>query len=449
MKPHLLIIDGDREFQALLRRSLSPHYEIATATDRGSALDAFQATKPPVVLLDLGLLPSRGVAAESLATLAALLAVDAQVKVIMIGGAGDRDAARRALSSGAYDHAFRPVDPEELKLVLRRAFHLARLEHDLRDLRSRSSLDAFEGLVGDSPAMQAVFETIRKVAPTEAPVLLSGERGTGKELTARAIHRLSLRSNGPFVALDCSAVPGSLIETELFGREEDSPPLRKGKIELSHGGTLLLNQVGSLPRTAQARLLRFLQDLAIPRRDSEQGIPVDSRVIVATTTDLEPAVKAGAFRDDLFYHLAVVRIPLPPLRERGEDVVLLAMHFLATFRGSNGKSGVTLSPEALRTMRHFPWPGNVRELQSRIRRAVIMCDERQITPADLELGPLEATITLGQGTLREARERLEREMIRQALRRSAGRISTAAAELGISRPTLYDLMQKLGLERQP
>ena len=449
MKPHLLIVDDDREFQALLRRTLSAHYEIATATDRGAALDAFRATKPPVVLLDLGLLPSRGVAVEGLATLGALLAEDAHVKVIVISGLGERDAARRAISSGAYDHAFRSVDPDDLKLVLRRAFHLARLERDLRDVRARSSLDAFEGLVGSCPAMQAVFETIRKVAPTEAPLLLTGERGTGKELTARAIHQLSLRSDRPFVAIDCSAVPASQMETELFGRDEDNQPLRKGRIELSDSGTLLLSEVGSLSRTAQGRLLHFLQDQSIRHGGSERGILIDSRIIAATTTDLKAAVTAGAFRDDLLYQLEVVRLPLPPLRERGEDVVLLAKHFLAGSRGSNGKSGVVFSADALQAIRHFPWPGNVRELQSRIRRALIMCDGKQISVSDLELGPLDSMITLEKGSLRDARERLEREMIRQALRRSGGRISTAAAELGISRPTLYDLMQKLALERQP
>ncbi|HWL17597.1 MAG TPA: PEP-CTERM-box response regulator transcription factor [Opitutus sp.] len=453
MKPHLLIVDDDPEVQAQMRWALAPHYSIATATDRPSALDAFRATKPLVVLLDLGLPPAPGAATEGLAALADLLALDPLLKIVIVSGQTEREAARHAIGSGAYDHIGKPVDLDELKLVLRRCFHVARLEREFREMRTRMQHDTFEGLLGTCPAMQAVFESIRKVATTDAPVLILGESGTGKEMTARAIHQRSLRAAGPFIAINCSAIPETLIESELFGHEKGAftgaHTARKGRIELSHGGTLFLDEIGEVPLGVQVKLLRFLQEQSIERVGGRQSLHVDSRVLAATNIDLEKALASGKFREDLFYRIAVVRIVLPPLRERGEDVVLLASYFLLRFATGNSKPGLVFSSDALQAIRRHTWPGNVRELQNRIRRGVIMCDGKQLTAADLELTPVDPTITLEGGPLRAARERVEREMVRQALRRNAGNITAAAAELGISRPTLYELMEKLGVARLP
>ena len=309
--------------------------------------------------------------------------------------------------------------------------------------------DSFEGLLGSGPRMQTVFDSIRKVATTDAPVLILGESGTGKEMTARAIHQRSSRKNGPFVAINCSAIPESLIESELFGHEKGSftgaHAQRKGRIEHSIGGTLFLDEIGEIPLPIQVKLLRFLQEQCIERVGGRQEIPVDTRVIAATNADLKKALAAGSFREDLFYRLAVIQIILPPLRERDDDIILLAQSFLRRFGAENGKPNVAFGPDATRAIRQYPWPGNVRELQNRVRRAVIMGEGKRLTPGDLEL---EANAGAGQGTtLKEARERLESEMVRQALRKHGGRITSAAIELGISRPTLYELMDKLGIEK--
>jgi two-component system NtrC family response regulator len=297
--------------------------------------------------------------------------------------------------------------------------------------------------------MQTVFDSIRKVATTDAPVLILGESGTGKEMTARAIHQRSSRKNGPFVAINCSAIPESLIESELFGHEKGSftgaHAQRKGRIEHSSGGTLFLDEIGEIPLPIQVKLLRFLQEQCIERVGGRQEIQVDTRVIAATNADLKKGMSSGTFREDLFYRLAVVQIVLPPLRDRDDDIVLLAQSFLRRFAGENGKTSLSFGPDALRAIRQHPWPGNVRELQNRVRRGVIMSEGKRLTPADLEL---ESTLGAGQGvTLKEARERLEAEMIRHALRKHAGRITSAAIELGISRPTLYELMDKLAINR--
>ena len=309
--------------------------------------------------------------------------------------------------------------------------------------------DSFEGLLGTGSRMQIVFDAIRKVATTDAPVLILGESGTGKEMTARAIHQRSARKNGPFVAINCSAIPESLIESELFGHEKGAftgaHAQRKGRIELSTGGTLFLDEIGEVPLPIQVKLLRFLQEQYIERVGGRQEIAVDTRVIAATNADLKKGMSTGTFREDLFYRLAVVQILLPALRDRDDDIVLLAQSFLQRFAGENGKSNLTFAPDALRAIRQHPWPGNVRELQNRVKRGVIMSEGKRLSAADMEL----ESVGGGQGatTLKEARERLENEMIRNVLRKHNGKITSAAIELGISRPTLYELMDKLGIEK--
>jgi len=447
--PKLLIVEDDEEIRTQMKWALAKDYEILLAGDRIAAVEAFRSARPAVVLLDLGLPPHPGSALEGFATLSELLALDSLAKVVIVSGQGEKDNALEAVGAGAYDFLCKPVAMDEVKLLLKRCFHIAFLEREYREAQQKLQGGTFDGMLGTNSRMQAVFESIRKVATTEAPVLILGESGTGKEMAARAIHQRSARKDGPFVAINCSAIPETLIESELFGHEKGAftgaHVQRKGRIEHSEGGTLFLDEVGEIPLPVQVKLLRFLQEQCIERVGGRQEIQVKTRVIAATNADLKQGMLNGTFREDLFYRLAVVQLMLPPLRAREDDVVLLAQSFLLQFAAQNGKAGLTFAPEALRAMTRHQWPGNVRELQNRVRRAVIMGGRKRLTAQDLELNQSTAP---AQGTsLREAKEQLEREMVQQALRKHSGKITSASVELGISRPTLYELMDKLGIQK--
>jgi two-component system NtrC family response regulator len=449
MKPKLLIVDDDEEIRTQMRWALATDYDVALAGDRATALEVFRSHRPAAVLLDLGLPPHAGTPVEGLSTLAELLHQDRSTKVVVVSGQGEKGPALEAIGAGAYDFVGKPVDMTELRLLLKRCLHVSQLEREYREMQQRVEPDAFEGLVGSSGRMQAVIQLVRKVATSDASVLLLGESGTGKEVTARAIHQRSARKDGPFVAINCSAIPESLIESELFGHEKGSftgaHAQRKGRIEMAAGGTLFLDEIGDVPPPIQVKLLRYLQEQVIERVGGRHEISVDARVIAATNADLKKGMGSGTFREDLFYRLAVVQISLPALRERDDDVVVLARSFLRRFAAECNRRELAFSPDALRALRQHNWPGNVRELQNRVKRAVIMCDGRRIATEDLELVTEGAAAPAA--SLREARETTEREMIRRSLRKHAGRITSAAAELGISRPTLYELMEKLGVAR--
>jgi two-component system NtrC family response regulator len=447
MKPKLLIIDDDDEIRTQMRWALARDYDVAEAGDRVSAAAAFQTHRPHVVLLDLGLPPHPSTPEEGLATLTELLAADSLAKIVIISGQSEKEIALRAVGAGAYDFLNKPVETDELRLLLKRCFHVARLEREFRDLQ-QAQVDSFEGLLGTSAPMQALFNSIRKVATTDAPVLILGESGTGKEVTARAIHQRSARKEGPFVAINCGAIPEALIESELFGHEKGAftgaHVQRKGRIEVAAGGTLFLDELGEIPLQLQVKLLRFLQEQTIERVGGRQEIHVDARVIAATNADLKKGMAEGTFREDLFYRLAVIQLVLPPLRERDDDIILLARALLQRFAAESGKTGIVFTPDALRGIRTHRWSGNVRELQNRVRRAVIMSDGKRLSVQDLELPTGNASA--GQ-TLKDAREQLERSMINESLRKHAGNITAAAGELGISRPTFYELMEKLGIQK--
>jgi two-component system NtrC family response regulator len=336
-----------------------------------------------------------------------------------------------------------------LKFLLGRCIYVVNLEREYRQLQEHGRATNFEGMLGTSPQMQGVFAYIRKVAKATAPVLLLGESGTGKEMAALAIHRMSLRKDGPFIAINCNAIPENLLESELFGHEKGAftgaHAQRKGLMESAGGGTLFLDEIGELPPPIQIKLLRFLQEQRFQRVGGRQEIQIDTRIIAATNVDLKQAVANGRFREDLYFRLAVVVIKLPPLRDRGEDVDLLAREFLQQFAAQSDKDSLRFAPDAVRAVKRHTWPGNVRELQNRIKRAVIMADGKRITASDLELTA--GAEVVPAATLKEARENLEREMVEETLKRHGGRISSAAADLGISRPTLYELMDKLGIDR--
>jgi two-component system NtrC family response regulator len=450
MKPKLLIVDDDDEIRTQMKWALSRDYEITSVEDRAAALQAFSNSEPAVTLLDLGLPPNPNAPDEGLATLAGILESNRSAKVIIISGQGDKKNALEAVGAGAYDFLVKPVEIEELKLVLKRCIYLADLEREYREIQQAARKNAFEDMVGISPQMQGMFSFIRKVATTSAPVLLLGESGTGKEMAALAIHRRSPRRAGPFIPINCNAIPENLLESELFGHEKGSftgaHMQRKGLVENAAGGTLFLDEVGELPGSIQVKLLRFLQEQRFQRVGGRQEIASDARVIAATNADLSSLVADGQFREDLYFRLAVVVIKLPPLRERDEDVIVLAKEFLNRFSVESERPNMSFAPSALRALAAHPWPGNVRELQNRVRRAVIMTDGKRIRAVDLEL--TDSVPGRSNLTLKEAREAVEKEVVENALKRHLGRISSAAAELGIRRPTLYETMDRLGIARR-
>ena len=449
-KDNLLIIEDDTELSTQMKWGLSQEYQIFTAGDQSGALEIFKNENPLVVTLDLGLPPDPGGVEEGFRVLGTLLEHDSLTKVIIITGREEKEHALSAIGQGAYDFLTKPVELDELQVILRRAFHIAHLEREHRELQKRVGSEAFEEMLGTSSQMQIVFETIRRVATTEIPILIVGESGTGKELTARAIHNRSARRKGPFVAIDCGAIPENLLESELFGHEKGAFTgahiQRKGRIEAAQKGTLFLDEIGELSPNLQAKLLRFLQEQRIERVGGREGIHVDARVLAATNTDLDQALKDGRFREDLYYRLRVVVTPMPPLRERGGDILLLAKAFLQKYSAENNKQMRTFTPQAIRAIEQHAWPGNVRELENRIKRAVIMADGKKVTPADLELTSPFAKYD-GQG-LKEARKALEKDLVHRAMARNRGNLTRTAIELGISRPSLYNLMDKLGIERR-
>ena len=449
MKPKLLIVDDDESIRTQMKWALVQNYEVLLAEDRAGALEVFQAARPPVVLLDLGLPPRPADSEEGLAALSEILAADPLAKVVIISGQSEKENALRAVGTGAYDFLCKPVEMHELSLLLKRCYYVAGLEREHRRMQQTLAADGFEGMLGTSTGMREVFSAVRKVANTDAPVLILGESGTGKEMVARAIHQRSGRGEGPFVAINCSAIPENLIESELFGHERGAftgaHVQRKGRMELAHGGTLFLDEIGELPMPMQVKLLRFLQEQSIERIGGRATIHVDTRVLAATNVDLEKAMTDGRFREDLYYRLAVVVVKLPALRERTGDIPLLAKTFLRKFAVQNNRASLDFSLGALRALQNHNWPGNVRELENRVKRAVIMAEGRHVAAADLELSDVGDSARIL--TLKDARESAEREAVERALQRNRGKVSPAAGELGISRPTLYELMEKLGLRK--
>jgi len=452
MKPKLLIVDDDEAIRTQMKWALGEDYEVHFAEDRKAAVESFEAHSPAVTLLDLGLPPCPNECDEGLAVLSDILAIDNTAKVIIISGQGEKHNAIQAVGAGAYDFLCKPVEMEELRLLIRRCIHVMELEKEYHKLQQSQRSDVFENMLGTSPQMQAVFAFIRKVAGTNAPVLLLGESGTGKEMAAAAIHHRSARKDGPFVAINCNAIPENLLESELFGHEKGSFTgahiQRKGLLETASGGTLFLDEIGELPPAIQVKLLRFLQEQRLQRVGGRQELQVDTRLVAATNGDLKGLISNGKFREDLYFRLAVVTIRLLPLRERGEDIVFLAREFLQRYGSQNGRAKMVFAPDALRAMSRYSWPGNVRELQNRVKRGVIMTSGSRVTAKDLELEGDRGVVSSSATTLRQAREHVEREMVEQALKKNSGKITSAAADLGISRPTLYELMEKLGIVKE-
>jgi two-component system NtrC family response regulator len=449
-KHKLLVVDDDEDLRTQMKWALIGDYDVFLAEDRSSAAAAMNREQPLVVTLDLGLPPEPAGVEEGFAVLDEILGEYPDTKVIIITGRGEKEYALRAVEKGAYDYFYKPIQTDEFKVVLQRAFHVSELEQEQKSLHRKLGSDHFEEMIGISQIMQDVFSDIRKMATTDEPVLITGESGTGKELVARALHRLSLRQSRKFIPINCGAIPENLIESELFGHEKGAFTgahiQRKGKFEMAHGGTLFLDEIGELPLALQVKLLRFLQDGVVERVGGREAISVDARIITATNRDLKEAMKTGGFREDLYFRLGVISVALPPLRERKEDVLLLARVFLERYTQANKKKIKGFTQQALDAIEQYNWPGNVRELENRIKRAVIMTDEKKITPADLEISA--GGVPRERLGLREARDLLEKEMVVKAIARNEGNLTKASTELGVSRPTLYDLMEKFGIPRE-
>ena len=444
-KPKLLIVEDDTGIQRQLRWSFED-YQVQVAGDRNEAISKFRTDVPPVVTVDLGLPPDPDGASEGLAVLEEILRLGPETKVIVVTGNEDHEHALRAVSMGAYDFYRKPIDSEELAMIVKRAMYLHDLEEENRRLVLAGRNMPLSGLVTASPEMLNTCRLVERVADTDVGVLLLGESGTGKELLARGVHELSTRVDKPFTAINCAAIPENLMEAELFGHEKGAftgaIKQSKGKIELANSGTLFLDEIGDVPLAIQVKLLRFLQERVIERIGGRQQIAVDVRIVCATHQNLERMIAEGTFREDLYYRLSEMVIKIPPLRERQNDAELLAHNFMAQYNKEHGRSIRGFSAEALAVLETHPWPGNVRELENRIKRAVIMAEGNRITPVDLDLADPEEIPDVV--SLAKAREEVERREIPRALSRAEGNISQAAKLLGISRPTLYDLMRHHG-----
>ena len=448
--PVLLIVEDDEGLQRQLKWAYEG-YRVIIAGDRSTAIEMVRLHEPPVVTLDLGLPPDPDGTAEGFATLTEILALKPDCKVIVASGHGARESALKAIALGAYDFYRKPVDIDELGLIVGRAFHVHEIEVENRRLEAANGGAAALGaMLTASPEMVKVIRTVERVASADVSVMLLGASGTGKELLAQAVHEQSARAKGEFVAINCAAIPENLLEAELFGYERGAftgaVKTTPGKIELAQGGTLFLDEVGDIPLPLQVKLLRFLQERVIERIGGRATIAVDTRIVCATHQDLDTMIAEGRFRDDLYYRLAEIVVKIPSLAERAGDAVLLARHFVGRFAREMNPKVQGLSPDAVEAIDAYGWPGNVRELENRLKRAVIMADGKWVAAADLDLpgAPEQSADTLPIN-LRAAREVADRRAIRQALSRTENNISGAAKLLGISRPTLYDLMKQYQL----
>ena len=450
-KPKLLIVEDDEGLQAQLKWAYDD-YEVVIAGTREAALAAMRAEEPEVVTLDLGLPPDPDGTTEGFAVLDAIMAMKPDTKVIVASGHGARESALQAIERGAYDFYQKPVDIDTLGLIVDRALRLHRIEQENRRLSEKVGEDqtVLGSLVTAAPEMAKVARTIERVAPTNVSVMLLGASGTGKELLAKGVHETSDRKSRAFIAINCAAIPENLLESELFGHEKGAftgaVKTTEGKIELAHGGTLFLDEVGDIPLALQVKLLRFVQERTIERIGGRKPIAVDTRIVCATHQDLEAMIGEGTFREDLFYRLAEIVVKVPTLAQRPGDAVLLAKTFLARFATEMNPQVKGFAPDALAAIDSWNWPGNVRELENRVKRAVIMADGKLVGAEDLDLGSGEDDESDLALNLKSAREQADRRMIRQALARSEGNISNTAKLLGISRPTLYDLLKQYDLQ---
>ncbi|MDY0071403.1 MAG: PEP-CTERM-box response regulator transcription factor [Thauera sp.] len=445
----MMIVEDDPTLQKQMKWAFD-QFDTVLASDRESGLAQLRRHEPAVVTMDLGLPPAPDDVSEGFQLLREMLALAPDTKVIVLTGQHDRDNAVKAVGMGAYDFFAKPFEPELLVLTIERAFRMHDLQQENRRLAALNT-SPLAGLLTRDPGMLKVCRTIEKLAPASVTVALFGESGTGKEVLARGLHELSPRVKERFVAINCAAIPENLLESELFGYEKGAftgaVKQTLGKIETAHKGTLFLDEIGDLPMPLQAKLLRFLQERVIERIGGRSEIPVDVRIVCATHRDLKEQIRQGVFREDLYYRLAEIVVDLPPLRAREGDAVLLAHAFVQRFAGENQRSGMMLGDEAVSAIESYHWPGNVRELENCLKRAVVMADGQRILAEDLGLEPA-ADDELEHLNLRSVRDEAERKAVLRVLARTNNNVARAAEILGISRPSLYDLMGRFGLKKE-
>lgn len=448
-KNHLLVVEDDEGLQRQLRWCFSD-YNVILANNRSDAITAIRRYQPKVVSLDLGLPPDPANVSEGFKTLEEILSLAPDTKVIVITGNDDRENAVKAIGLGAYDFYQKPIDPEIIKIIIKRAFKLNKLEQENKLLQEKSSASSLDGLLTNDADMLKICRMVEKIAPTDTSTLIIGESGTGKEILARALHELSSRHENKFVAINCAAIPENLLESELFGYEKGAftgaNKQTLGKIELADGGTLFLDEIGDLPMALQAKLLRFLQERVIERVGGRKEIPVDIRVVGATHRNINDMVSSDEFREDLYYRLSEITISIPPLSARSADSILIARSFLQKYASMHNPKVKGFTKEAITAMEKYEWPGNVRELENKVKRAVIMAESPYVSHQELDLDdPSQAQISVN---LRSIREQAERNAITKALNATGNNIKAAADILGITRPTLYDFMKKLNIEKK-
>ncbi|MBI1930100.1 PEP-CTERM-box response regulator transcription factor [Candidatus Poribacteria bacterium] len=439
LQDNILIVDDEEGIRLQLKWALSPFYQVTLASNAEAALQEIYQKRSNVVLLDIALSPTDE--KEGIRLLGTILKLDSTIKVIMMTGHDTRENALQAIERGAFDFHPKPVDLDEIRIVIKRALYIQALERENQTLRLATLEDSHRALIGKSPQMLDVIEMIRRVAATEITVLIYGESGTGKEVVAREIHRLS-NVPGKFITVNCGAIPKELMESELFGHEKgaftDAHRLKRGKLEEANRGTAFLDEIAELPLELQVKILRFLQEREIERLGGLAPIPITARVLAATNQDLEAYMEKGAFREDLYYRLNVVTISIPPLRERRDDIILLANAKLHQYNKDFRKKIKGFTQEAIEAMMHYPWPGNIRELQNRIQRGMVVAHGERLTEDDLGLTP----VVKGPEILQQAKDALEREFVERALIRHKGNISKAADAIGVTRVTFYDLLKK-------
>jgi DNA-binding NtrC family response regulator len=461
--PTVLIVDDEAHLRRILSVILAEHgFDVLEAESGEQALEIRKEFKPNIALLDINLPRMNG-----LTTLKALLDESRDIDCIMITAHGSIRSAVEAIRMGAFDYLTKPFDNEELLLIINRALKLRSLSDEIEELRTDLfARYGFSDIVGISARMQRVFRTIAKAAPVDATVLIEGKSGTGKELVARAIHQRSHRAQGPFLAVNCGAVPHSLVEAEFFGYQRgaftDAKEARAGFFEQAHGGTLFLDEIAELPLESQVKLLRVLQEHKVTRIGGRTPIEANVRVIAATNSDLRAAAESGRFREDLYWRLNVVKLNLPSLRERAEDIPLIIDHMLERFNREFGLAVKSIAPDARRLLQLYEWPGNVRELENAVCSAMVMCESDVVTVKDLPprvLGDaavemLDAgsharssnltSMPLGEA-VKEVTERVEKMMILTRLAEMHNNRTATAESLGISRKTLFNKMRQYGL----
>lgn len=444
----LLIVDDNEDIRTQLKWGLGSEYSVRMASDAQEALKAFAERPSGIVLLDLGLPPDADGTEEGFKCLDRIVASSPSTKVVVVTGRNEREHALRAIQSGAYDFYQKPIDLKELKIIISRAAHLNKLEAENRQLMHAATerRDGMAGMIGSCGAMQGIFETIRKISSADVPVLIIGESGTGKELVARAIHENSSRQQKSFVAINCGAIPETLLEAEFFGYEKGAytgaAAQTQGKVEYAHEGTLFLDEIAELTMPLQVKLLRFLQEKTIQRIGGRKDIEVNARIIAATNADIKKSIAENRFREDLYYRLGVITISLPPLRERGDDVMMLANYFLNRYSQDARKKIKGFDADAANCIKNYDWPGNVRELENKVQRAVLLSDGRHVSIDDLGLSGTSSDAPKCLLTLKEAKERLEKQMLTESQKRHDGNMTRIADELGVSRTTLYDIMKR-------